>query len=85
MKQESNEKKLENILKEFSAQGELVKNLGDSLAHIILTGHFNEHGEWEEPEWKKDVLKDIAQARELIKRFYMMGLDMQNMQLEGVS
>ena len=85
MKQESNEKKLENILKEFSAQGELVKNLGDTLAHIILTGHFNENGEWEEPEWKKDVLKNIAQARELIKRFYMMGLNTQDTQLESVA
>ena len=84
MKQESNEQKLENILKEFSTQGELIKNLGDTLTHIILAGHFNENGEWEEPEWKKEVLKDIAQARELIKKFYLMGLNMKNSQLEGV-
>lgn len=78
MKQESNEKKLESILKEFSTQGELVKNLGDTLAHIILAGHFNENGEWQEPEWKNDVLKDIAQARELIKKSYELALNMQD-------
>jgi len=85
MKQESNEKKLESILKEFSTQGELVKNLGDALAHIILDGHFNENGEWEEPEWKRDVLKDIAQARELIKKSYELALNMQDEQSEGVA
>ena len=47
----SKEKMLEDILEEFSAQGELVKGLGDALMHITLAGHFNEDGEWQEPEW----------------------------------
>ncbi len=71
----SKEKMLEDILEEFSAQGELVKGLGDALMHITLAGHFNEDGEWQEPEWKNDVLQSIAQARELIQKFYINGLD----------
>ena len=49
----SKEKMLEDILEEFSAQGELVKGLGDALMHITLAGHFNEDGEWQEPEWPR--------------------------------
>jgi hypothetical protein len=71
----SKEKMLENILKEFSSQGELVKGLGDALMHITLAGHFNEDGEWQEPEWKNEVLQSIAQARELIQKLYINGLD----------
>ena len=85
MKQENNEKKLEDILKVFSVQGELVNNLGDVLQNIALAGHFNENGEWEEPVWKNTALFHVAQARELIKRFYMMGLNMQDTQLESVA
>ena len=71
----SKEKMLEDILEEFSAQGELVKGLGDALMHITLAGHFNEDGEWQEPEWKNNVLQSIAQARELIQKLYINGLD----------
>ena len=69
---------LEDILEEFSAQGELVKGLGDALMHITLAGHFNEDGEWQEPEWKNEVLQSIAQARELIQKLYTNGLDYSN-------
>ena len=69
-KQVNKEQMLENILKEFSAQGELVKDLGDALMHITLAGNFNEEGDWQEPEWKKKVLHDVAQARALIKKLY---------------
>ena len=62
--------KIEDILKEFSAQGELVKDLGDALMHIALAGSFDEDGEWQEPEWKKKVLHDVAQARALIQKLY---------------
>ena len=62
--------KIEDILKEFSAQGELVKDLGDALMHIALAGNFDEDGEWQEPEWKKKVLHDVAQARALIQKLY---------------
>ena len=74
----SKEKMLEDILEEFSAQGELVKSLGDALMHITLAGHFNEDGEWQEPEWKNEVLQSIAQARELIQKLYTNGLDYSN-------
>lgn len=74
----SKEKMLEDILEEFSAQGELVKGLGDALMHITLAGHFNEDGEWQEPEWKNEVLQSIAQARELIQKLYTNGLDYSN-------
>lgn len=73
----SKEKMLEDILKEFSAQGELVKGLGDALMHITLAGHFNEYSEWQEPEWKNTVLYDVAQARALIKKFYEAGQEAQ--------
>lgn len=73
MEQTNKEQMLEDILKEFSAQGELVKDLGDALMHIALTGNYNEQGQWQEPEWKKTVLFDIAQARALIKKLYMLG------------
>jgi hypothetical protein len=72
-KQVNKEQLLEDILKEFSAQGELVKGLGDALMHITLAGSFNEQGEWQEPEWKKTVLFDVAQARALIKKLYLLG------------
>lgn len=72
MEQINKEQMLEDILKEFSAQGELVKGLGDALMHIALAGNFNEQGEWVEPEWKKKVLYDVAQARALIKKLYML-------------
>lgn len=71
--QVNKEQLLEDILKEFSAQGELVKGLGDALMHITLAGSFNEQGEWQEPEWKKTVLFDVAQARALIKKLYLLG------------
>ena len=73
MEKENNEKKLENILKVFSVQGELVNNLGDALQNIALAGHFNENGEWEEPVWKNTALFHVAQARALIKKLYKMG------------
>ena len=71
----SKEKMLEDIMQVSSGQGELVKALGDALMHITLAGHFNEDGEWQEPEWKNEVLQSIAQARELIQRLYINGLD----------
>ena len=61
---------IEDILKEFSAQGELVNGLGDALQDIALVGHFDEDGEWQEPEWKKTVLFNVAQARALIQKLY---------------
>lgn len=70
MEQTNKEQMLEDILKEFSAQGELVKALGDALMHIALAGHFDEQGLWQDPEWKKAVLFDVAQARALIKKLY---------------
>jgi hypothetical protein len=73
MEQKNKEQMLEDILKEFSAQGELVNGLGDALQNIALVGHFDEQGQWQEPEWKKTVLFDIAQARALIKKLYMLG------------
>lgn len=73
MEQKNKEQMLEDILKEFSAQGELVNGLGDALQNIALAGHFDEQGQWQEPEWKKTVLFDIAQARALIKKLYMLG------------
>ena len=76
--QTNKEQMLEDILEEFSAQGELVKGLGDALMHITLAGHFNEDGEWQEPEWKNEVLQSIAQARELIQKLYTNGLDYSN-------
>lgn len=78
MKQENNEKKLEDILKVFSVQGELVNNLGDALQNIALAGHFNENGEWEEPEWKNTALFHVAQARALIKVLLTMSQTQQN-------
>ena len=72
-KQINKEQMLENILKEFSAQGELVNGLGDALQDIALAGHFDEQGQWQEPEWKKKVLFDVAQARALIKKLYLIG------------
>lgn len=74
-KQVNKEKMLENILKEFSAQRELVNGLGDALMDIALAGHFNEQDQWQEPEWKKTVLFDVAQARALIKKLYEAGLE----------
>ena len=71
--QTNKEQMLENILKEFSAQGELVNALGDALQNIALAGHFDEQGQWQEPEWKKTVLFNVAQARALIKKLYMLG------------
>ena len=71
--QVNKEQLLEDILKEFSTQGELVKGLGDALMHITLAGSFNEQGEWQEPEWKKTVLFNVAQACALIKKLYMLG------------
>ena len=71
--QKDKEKMLEDILKEFSAQGELVNGLGDALQNIALAGHFDEQGQWQEPEWKKTVLFNVAQARALIKKLYMLG------------
>lgn len=75
MEKQINKEKLENVLKEFSAQGELVKDLGDALMHITLAGNFNEDGEWQEPEWKKKVLQDVAQARALIQKLYEAKFD----------
>lgn len=75
--QTNKEQMREDILKEFSAQGELVKGLGDALMHITLAGHFNEDGEWQEPEWKKKVLYDVAQARALIQKLYEAGMETQ--------
>lgn len=72
-KQVNKEQMLEDILKEFSAQGELVIGLGDALQNIALAGHFDEQGEWQEPEWKKTVLFNVAQARALIKKLYLIG------------
>ena len=72
MEKTSKEKMLDNILKEFAAQGELVNGLGDALMHIARTGHFDEQGQWQEPEWKKTVLFDVAQARALIKKLYVI-------------
>ena len=72
-KQVNKEQMLEDILKEFSAQGELVNGLGDALQDIALAGHFDEQGQWQEPEWKKNVLFDVAQARALIKKLYLIG------------
>lgn len=74
-KKVNKEQMLENILKAFSAQGELVKGLGDALMHIALTGSYNEKGEWQEPEWKKEVLFNVAQARALITKLYEAGLE----------
>jgi len=71
-KQVNKEQMLEDILKEFSAQGELVNGLGDALMHIARTGHFDEQGQWQEPEWKKTVMFDVAQARALIKKLYVI-------------
>jgi hypothetical protein len=71
--QKDKEKMLEDILKEFSAQGELVNGLGDALQNIALAGHFDEQGQWQEPEWKKTVLFNVAQARALIKKLYLLG------------
>ena len=71
--QTTKEQKLEDILKEFSAQGELVNGLGDALQDIALAGHFDEQGQWQEPEWKKTALFNVAQARALIKKLYMLG------------
>ena len=70
--QTTKEQKLEDILKEFSAQGELVNGLGDALQDIALAGHFDEQGQWQEPEWKKTVLFNVAQARALIKKLYLI-------------
>lgn len=75
MEQTNKEQMLEDILKEFSSQGELVKNLGDALMHIALTGNYNEQGQWQEPEWKKTVLFNVAQSRALIKKLYVTGLE----------
>ena len=72
-KQVNKEQMLEDILKEFSAQGELVIGLGDALQNIALAGHFDEQGEWQEPEGKKTVLFNVAQARALIKKLYLIG------------
>ena len=77
MEQTNKEQMLEDILKEFSAQGELVKALGDALMYIALAGHFDEQGQWQDPEWKKAVLFDVAQARALIKKLYETGLEAQ--------
>ena len=44
-KQVNKEQMLEDILKEFSAQGELVNGLGDALQNIALAGHFDEQGQ----------------------------------------
>lgn len=70
--QKNKEQMLENILKEFSAQGELVNGLGDALQDIALAGHFDEQGQWQEPEWKKTVLLNVALARALIKKLYLI-------------
>lgn len=72
-KQVNKEQMFEDILKEFSAQGELVNGLGDALQNIALAGHFDEQGQWLEPEWKKTVLFNVAQARALIKKLYEAG------------
>ena len=69
-KQVNKEQLLEDILMDFSAQGELVKDLGDALMHIARAGHFDEQGQWQEPEWKKTVLFNVAQARALIMKLY---------------
>ena len=71
--QKNKEQMLEDILKEFSAQGELINGLGDALQDIALAGHFDEQGQWHEPEWKKTVLFKVAQARALIKKLYLIG------------
>ena len=76
-KQINKEQMLENILKEFSAQGELVNGLGDALQNIALAGHLDEQGQWQEPEWKKTVLFNVAQARAIIKKQYEAGLELQ--------
>ena len=73
--QTNKEQMLEDILKEFSAQGELVNALGDALQNIALAGHFDEQGQWQEPEWKKKVLYDVALARVLIQKLYEATLD----------
>ena len=72
MEQINKEQMLEDILKEFSAQGELVNGLGDALQNIALAGRFDEQGQWQEPEWKKTVLFHVAQSRALIKELYML-------------
>jgi hypothetical protein len=46
--------------------------LGDALQNIALAGHFDEQGQWQEPEWKKTVLFNVAQARALIKKLYLI-------------
>ena len=71
-KQVNKEQVLEDILKEFSAQSELINGLGDALQDIALAGHFDEQGQWQEPEWKKTVLFNVAQARALIKKLYLI-------------
>lgn len=75
VEQTNKEQMLEDIMKEFSAQGELVNGLGDALMHIARAGHFDEQGQWQEPEWKKTVLFDVAQARALIQKLYEATLD----------
>lgn len=75
MEKINKEQMLEDILQVSSGQRELVENLGDALMHIALAGHFNEKDEWEEPDWKNDVLRSVAQARELIQKLYTAGLD----------
>lgn len=69
------ENTLENILKEFSVQKQLVDNLGDALMHIATEGNYNENGEWEEPEWKSSVLFNLGMARHLIQKFYLLSLE----------
>ena len=76
----NNTNTLESILKEFSAQKQLVDNLGDALMNIAMTGQFNERGEWEEPKWKPTVLFDLAQARGLIQKLYLMSLEVDDQQ-----
>ena len=69
-KQINKEQMLEIILKEFSAQEELVNGLGDALMHIAREGYFDEDGQWQQPKWKQTVLFNIAQARALIQKYY---------------
>lgn len=75
MEKINKEQMLEDILQVSSGQRDLVENLGDALMHIALAGHFNEKDEWEEPDWKSDVLRSVAQAREFLQKLYTAGLD----------
>ena len=75
MEQTNKEQMLEDILKELSAQGELVDGLSDALMHIAREGYFDETGQWQQPKWKQTILFNIAQARALIQKIYFHSLD----------